>query len=127
MCVLGAVLGGPTLFIVLPAYLERQGYCPQEQPRGRGGYADSFRRPARYARSFREWSVRRPRKASEMVEEAAPVAPAGGVVVRASPVTTATPGAPDLCSQIARLGELRDQGLLDDEEFAAAKRKLLVP
>jgi hypothetical protein len=41
---------------------------------------------------------------------AAPAAPAGGV---------------DIVTELQKLGALRDQGILDDAEFAAAKAKLL--
>lgn len=49
-----------------------------------------------------------------------------------APGVTPTPGAAapasassDLHSELTRLAELRNRGVLDDEEFAAAKRKLL--
>jgi hypothetical protein len=37
----------------------------------------------------------------------------------------AAPAGDDVSTQIQRLGELKSQGLLSDEEFAAAKAKLL--
>jgi membrane protease subunit (stomatin/prohibitin family) len=43
----------------------------------------------------------------------------------AQPAGPTPGGAPDLTGELVRLGELRTQGLLTDEEFAAAKRKLL--
>ncbi|RBY87547.1 hypothetical protein DQ240_07540 [Blastococcus sp. TF02A-26] len=47
------------------------------------------------------------------------------------PATTPPPSAPaaapqpDLIEQLRRLGELRDAGILTEEEFAAQKAKLL--
>ncbi len=41
------------------------------------------------------------------------------------PVQYAPPPQEDLTAQLERLGNLRAQGLLTDEEFAAAKAKLL--
>ncbi|WP_248703433.1 SHOCT domain-containing protein [Curtobacterium sp. MWU13-2055] len=35
------------------------------------------------------------------------------------------PAAPDLLSELERLGRLRQQGLLSDDEFAAAKQRLI--
>lgn len=37
----------------------------------------------------------------------------------------AAPEAPDMITQLKQLGELRDQGILTDEEFAAQKTKIL--
>ena len=34
-------------------------------------------------------------------------------------------GAPDLTTELQKLGDLKAQGLLTDEEFAAAKAKIL--
>jgi hypothetical protein len=39
--------------------------------------------------------------------------------------THAAPAAPDLADQIRKLGDLRDSGLLSDDEFQAKKRQLL--
>lgn len=47
----------------------------------------------------------------------------GDPAIPASAPTSAT--TPDLIDQIKRLGELRDSGLLTEEEFAAKKRSLL--
>jgi hypothetical protein len=44
----------------------------------------------------------------------------------AAPVPAPAPaGGDDLVSRIAELGQLHQQGILDDAEFAAAKQKLL--
>ncbi|WP_062201238.1 SHOCT domain-containing protein [Demequina salsinemoris] len=40
-------------------------------------------------------------------------------------VTAASSGGDDMMTQLAKLGEMRSAGLLDDAEFAAAKAKLL--
>lgn len=37
----------------------------------------------------------------------------------------AAPEAPDMITQLKQLGELRDQGILTEEEFAAQKAKIL--
>ena len=48
----------------------------------------------------------------EQVYEEAPAAPAGGM-------------APDAIEQLKQLAELKDQGVLTEEEFAAQKAKIL--
>lgn len=48
----------------------------------------------------------------QMQQQAAPAAPAGGIT-------------DDAIEQIQKLGELKAQGLITDEEFDAQKRKLL--
>lgn len=64
------------------------------------------------------------------------VAPSGQQVVRPAPAGTAAAGPvsqapavaaakPLLAEQLARLGELRAQGILSEEEFSAAKARLL--
>jgi hypothetical protein len=47
--------------------------------------------------------------------------------MQAAPAAAAPPAAPaaDPVEQLERLGELRDKGVLTDEEFAAQKAKLL--
>ena len=42
-----------------------------------------------------------------------------------APAPAAAPAAPDLVEQLRKLGELRDAGILTEEEFAAQKAKLL--
>ncbi len=59
-------------------------------------------------------------------EPGAPSAPAAQP--GAEPVTAPTPGQPagsDVLEQLERLAALRTQGMLTDEEFAAAKQGLL--
>ena len=43
----------------------------------------------------------------------------------AAPAAPAAPAGDDLVTQLEKLGKLRDEGLLTDEEFAAQKAKLL--
>ena len=43
----------------------------------------------------------------------------------APPPAPAAPAQSDLTGQLAKLGELHNQGVLSDEEFAAAKQRLL--
>jgi hypothetical protein len=50
--------------------------------------------------------------------EAQPAAPA-------PPTTSAPAGEDSLINQLKQLGELKDQGILTEEEFAAQKAKLL--
>ena len=42
-----------------------------------------------------------------------------------APVAAAAPASPDLMAQLQQLAQMRDAGILSDEEFAAAKTKLL--
>ncbi|HEY6698584.1 MAG TPA: SHOCT domain-containing protein [Acidimicrobiales bacterium] len=41
------------------------------------------------------------------------------------PTTSASSGADEMLDQLRKLGELRDQGVLTDEEFAAQKARIL--
>jgi hypothetical protein len=43
----------------------------------------------------------------------------------ALPTSPTSPAGPTLAGQLEQLGQLRDQGILTDDEFAAAKRRLL--
>jgi hypothetical protein len=65
----------------------------------------------------------------QQVVQAAPgTATAGGPGGAAGPVSAAPAVAaprPPLAEQLQRLGELREQGILTEEEFAAAKARLL--
>jgi uncharacterized protein YbaR (Trm112 family) len=57
-----------------------------------------------------------------------PAASADAATVAAAPDGSggaASPAGPSLADQLGRLGELRDQGILTDDEFATAKRQLL--
>jgi hypothetical protein len=53
------------------------------------------------------------------------VAPAATPAAITATDPAATAAAPDLVAEIRKLADLRAEGVLDDEEFAAAKRKLL--
>ncbi len=53
------------------------------------------------------------------------VAPAATPAAITATEPVATAAAPDLVAEIRKLADLRAEGVLDDEEFAAAKRKLL--
>jgi hypothetical protein len=44
---------------------------------------------------------------------------------QAAPPPPAAPAAPDPIAQLKQLGELHEQGILTDEEFAAQKAKVL--
>lgn len=48
-----------------------------------------------------------------------------GAPAQVAPATTPAPDGPSLADQLARLGELRTEGVLTDEEFAQAKRRLI--
>jgi phage tail tape-measure protein len=52
----------------------------------------------------------------------------GGAILNSlDPSSTSAPAAPteDVIGQLERLGKLREQGLITEEEFAAAKAKIL--
>jgi hypothetical protein len=59
---------------------------------------------------------------SSYVHNMTPGAPYGAPV---SPPTAAAPPQLDMVDQLRRLGELRDAGILTEDEFAAQKAKLL--
>ena len=44
---------------------------------------------------------------------------------RSTPAAAAAPAGDDLTAQLQQLAALKEQGILSDEEFAAAKAKLL--
>jgi hypothetical protein len=65
-------------------------------------------------------------KAVAAQQQAAPPPPAPVAAAPApAPVAAAPAGAPDLMEQLTKLGEMKGAGLLSDEEFTAAKAKLL--
>ena len=51
--------------------------------------------------------------------------PQGGYAPPAAPPAPAAAGGPDMITQLKQLAELRDQGVLTDEEFAAQKARIL--
>lgn len=65
---------------------------------------------------------RRERIAAERALAEQPPAPP---VQPAAPAPPATGQGTDLMSELERLGSLRQQGLLDDAEFTAAKQRLI--
>lgn len=58
-------------------------------------------------------------------EATAPAAAPPPPTAQAAPAPAPAAGGDDLVARIKELGELRDQGLLTDDEFAAQKAKLL--
>lgn len=59
------------------------------------------------------------------MDAAAAQAVANAQAAAAPPPAPAATAAPDLMAQLTQLGTLHSQGILSDEEFAAAKAKLL--
>jgi hypothetical protein len=53
------------------------------------------------------------------------MAPQGGYAAPPPPPAPAAPGQADVITQLKQLAELRDQGILTDDEFAAQKAKIL--
>ena len=74
----------------------------------------------------RRQSERWERKEQEQAAQAQPAAPPQQAYP-APPPPVPAPAAPggDLTAELERLGELKTQGILTEEEFAAAKAKLL--
>ena len=62
------------------------------------------------------------RQANKWAEQEAPQAPPQAAP---APVAAAPAAAPSMIDQLKELGELKDQGILTEEEFAAQKAKLL--
>lgn len=58
-------------------------------------------------------------------QQAAPPAPAPAPAAPAPAAAPATAGGDDLMAQLEKLAQLKAAGVLSDEEFAAAKAKLL--
>jgi Short C-terminal domain len=75
----------------------------------------------------RRQSARWERKEQEQAAEAQPAVPPQQQAYTAPPPPAPGPaaGAGDLTAELERLGDLKAQGILTDEEFAAAKAKLL--
>mgnify|MGYP001179301317 CR=1 FL=1 len=67
------------------------------------------------------------RQAAHAAEAAAAPAPPPPPPAAVAPAAVPAPaaGAPDLIEQLTQLGELRDKGILTEEEFAVQKQKLL--
>lgn len=56
---------------------------------------------------------------------AQPAVPQQAYIPPAEPVAPAAPSTEDVIAQLKKFAELRDAGILTDEEFAAQKAKLL--
>ena len=65
------------------------------------------------------------RVSRRQAERWAEQSPQQGGYYEAPPQAAAPPAGADLIEQLKELGELRDKGVLTDEEFAAQKAKLL--
>jgi type IV secretory pathway VirB9-like protein len=50
---------------------------------------------------------------------------AAAAAAQSQQAQTAAPGQADVTAELERLGQLKEQGIIDDEEFAAAKKQLL--
>ena len=61
----------------------------------------------------------------QAAEQAPPAAPAASPAPAAPPPAAAAPADDDLIGKINQLAQLRDAGVLTDDEFTAAKSKLL--
>jgi len=65
---------------------------------------------------------------AEFVEEMKAKAASGEINVQGTPLVIAgagVPAKPDVADQLTKLADLRDRGVLTDDEFAAQKAKLL--
>lgn len=58
-------------------------------------------------------------------EQSAPTATPTAAAMPGAPGVPAAPTRPDLMTELERLGQLKQQGLLSDDEFAAAKARLI--
>jgi hypothetical protein len=63
--------------------------------------------------------------AAYQAQQAAPPAPAPAPVPVPAPAAPPAGGGEDLTAKLVQLAQLRDAGVLTDEEFASAKAKLL--
>lgn len=70
-------------------------------------------------------TARRVSRRQAMMQDAMAPEPEPQHAVPAPPPAPATPAGPDVAGQLAELAKLKEQGALTDEEFEAAKRKLL--
>ncbi|ROS73855.1 putative oligomerization/nucleic acid binding protein [Curtobacterium sp. PhB130] len=58
-------------------------------------------------------------------EQTVPMAPPAPAQAPPAPPVAPAPAEPDLMTELERLGQLKQQGLLSDDEFAAAKQRLI--
>lgn len=70
-------------------------------------------------RQANRWSQEQPAPPPQEYAPAPPQAPAP------APAPAAGSGVDDMLTQLKKLGELRDAGVLSDEEFAAQKARIL--
>ncbi|KAA0960874.1 DUF2510 domain-containing protein [Microbacterium sp. ANT_H45B] len=107
-------IGTITLYAQRGADQERERVVLEDVPDYREG-VNAINRAAHTARE-----ARRVRENTQHVNYS------GGAPVSAQPTPTVSPSpAFDLNAELTKLGELKAQGILDDEEFRAAKRQLL--
>jgi hypothetical protein len=85
---------------------------------GRPGLIGTAARTAVVVGTAGAVSSRQQQRAQQRYAEQQPEAPA-------EPAAPAPPAADDLASQLQRLGDLHTAGTLTDDEFAAAKARLL--
>ncbi len=70
--------------------------------------------------------TRRPRQEADAAAYQQQMAAMQAQQAAAATASAAAPaGTPDLTAQLMQLGQLKEQGILNDEEFQAAKAKLL--
>jgi hypothetical protein len=88
---------------------------------GRPGLLGTAARTAVVVGTAGAVSSRRQQRAEQRAQQQAPAEPAPP----AAPPAPAAPAADDLTTQLQRLGELHAAGTLTDDEFTAAKARLL--
>jgi hypothetical protein len=89
---------------------------------GGGAYVAGRRRAQRQAEEEQAYADQDARISQlEQQQAAPPAAPAPD----GQPGTAAGPAAPSLSEQVSDIKRLHDQGILTDEEFSAAKAKVL--
>ena len=86
----------------------------------KGGIGEDFYRP----RVERFWGTLGVAPSGTQVVHPAPTVPPARTVP-AAPAATAAPGTPSIRDQLTGLAKLHADGILTDDEFAAAKRRIL--
>ena len=72
-------------------------------------------------RQYNRWSQQDEQQEQQQAAQQPPPAPSAPAPAAAAPAS----GADDRIAQLQQLGELKAQGILTDEEFAAEKAKIL--
>jgi hypothetical protein len=90
---------------------------------GGGAYVAGRRRAQRQAAEEQAYADQDARISQLEQQQGAPAAPAPAP--DRQPSTAAAPAAPSLSDQLSDIKRLHDQGILSDEEFSAAKAKVL--